>query len=59
MICLPERRKETALAAGQKSLLEKWAAKHEYEDLKEVTWLELALALMRNKTKKRLECNAS
>ena len=28
-----------------------WAAKHEYEELKEVTWLEPALALMREKTK--------
>ena len=51
----PKDVKKNALAAGQKSLLEKWAAKHEYEDLKEVTWLEPALALMRNKTKNRLE----
>ena len=28
----------------------KWAAKHEYEDLKEDIWLELALALLRKKT---------
>ena len=28
-----------------------WAAKHEYEELKEGTWLEPALALMRKKTK--------
>ena len=29
----------------------KCAAKHEYEELKEGAWLELALALMRKKTK--------
>ena len=29
----------------------KWAAKHEYEELKEGVWLEPALALMRKKTK--------
>ena len=28
----------------------KWAAKHEYEDLKEGIWLEPALALLRTKT---------
>ena len=29
----------------------KWAAKHEHEELKEGLWLELALALLRKKTK--------
>ena len=29
----------------------KWAAKHEYQELKEGIWLELALALLRKKTK--------
>ena len=29
----------------------KWAAKHEYEELKEGIWLESALALLRKKTK--------
>ena len=29
----------------------KWAAKHEYEELKESIWLEPALALLRKKTK--------
>ena len=29
----------------------KWAAKHEYEELKEGVWLEPALALLRKKTK--------
>ena len=29
----------------------KWAAKHEYEELKEVIWLEPAAALLRKKTK--------
>ena len=29
----------------------KWAAKHEYDELKEGIWLEPALALLRKKTK--------
>ena len=29
----------------------KWAAKHEHEELKEESWLEPALALLRKKTK--------
>ena len=29
----------------------KWAAKHEYEELKQGIWLEPALALLRKKTK--------
>ena len=29
----------------------KWAAKHEYEEVKEDIWLEPALALLRKKTK--------
>ena len=29
----------------------KWAAKHEYEELKEGTWLELGRALLRKKVK--------
>ena len=35
--------------------LKKWAAKHEYEDLKEGIWLEPALALLRKKTKDGLK----
>ena len=31
----------------------KWAAKHEYEELKEGIWLEPALALVRKKTKEK------
>ena len=31
----------------------KWAAKHEYEELKEGIWLEPALALLRKKTRKK------
>ena len=33
------------------SYWKKWAAKHEYEELKEGIWLEPALALLRKKTK--------
>ena len=33
----------------------KWAAKHEYEELKEGAWLEPGLALVRKKEKGRLD----
>ena len=36
-----------------------WAAKHEYEELKEGKWLEQALALLRKKIKRRLVRKAS
>ena len=40
------------LQQARKVYWKKWAAKHEYEELKEGIWLEPALALMRKKTKK-------
>ena len=49
---------EKLLRAGQEVLQrartvhwKKWAAKHEYDELKEFIWLEPALALLRKKTK--------
>ena len=55
-ISVPKRCKEHAVAAGQSRLLEKvGSAKHEYEELKEGIWLERALALLRKKTKERLD----
>ena len=44
---LRKRREEDAGATGKVSLLEEV---HEYEELKEGIWLELALALLRKKT---------
>ena len=39
------------LLQARKVYWKKWAAKHEYEELKEGIWLEPALASMRKKTK--------
>ena len=40
------------LKQARSTYWKKWAAKHEYEELKEGFWLEPALALLRKKTKK-------
>ena len=50
--CLPKRREENARATGWSVYCKKWAAKHEYEELKEGIWLELALDLLRKKKTK-------
>ena len=39
------------LQKARRVFWKKWAAKHEYEELKEGIWLEPALALLREKTK--------
>ena len=39
------------LQRGWTVFWKEWAAKHEYEELKEGIWLELDLALLREKTK--------
>ena len=44
---MSERCQKDAGADGPFSLLEKWAAKHEYEELKEGAWLEPGLPLLR------------
>ena len=43
--------KKMLLQQARKVHWKKWAAKHEYEELKEGTWLEPALALLSKKTK--------
>ena len=47
----PKVVKKMLLQQARKVCWKKWAAKHEYEELKEGIWLELALALLRKKTK--------
>ena len=53
-VCLKDVRK--MLVQGARSVFWKnWAAKHEYEELKEGAWLEPGLALLRMKVKERLD----
>ena len=47
----PKDVKKMLLQQARAVYWEKWAAKHEYEELKEGSWLEPALALLRKKTK--------
>ena len=47
----PKDVKKMRLQKASTVYWKKWAAKHEYEELKEGIWLELALALLRKKTK--------
>ena len=49
---LPKRCAEDVVGTG-KINLHRWAAKHEYEEVKEGIWLEPALALLRKKTKEK------
>ena len=43
----PKDVKKMLLQQARTVCSKKWAAKHEYEELKEGTWLEPALVLMR------------
>ena len=47
----PKDVKKMLLKQARSAYCKKWAAKHEYEELKEGIWLEPALALLSNKTK--------
>ena len=47
----PKDVKKMLLQQTRTVFWKKWAAKREYEELKEGIWLELALALLRKKTK--------
>ena len=47
----PKDVKKMLLQQARTVYWKKWAAKHEYEELKEGIWLEPALALLRKKTK--------
>ena len=50
--CVPKRRQKKMLVQRARSVYwKKWAAKHEYEELKEGEWLEPALALLRKKVR--------
>ena len=48
---LPKRREEHLMTQARWTYWRKWAAKHEYEELKEGIWLEPALTLLRRTTK--------
>ena len=50
----PKDVKNMLMKQAQSICWRKWAAKHEYEELKQGTWLEPALALLRRKTKDEL-----
>ena len=53
---MSEETSETMLAQRAGSVYwKKWAAKHEYEELKEGAWLEPGLALLRKKVKDNLD----
>ena len=47
----PKDVKNMLMKQAQSIYWRKWAAKHEYEELKQGIWLEPALALLRRKTK--------
>ena len=47
----PKDVKKMLLQRARTVYWKKWAAKHEYEKLKEGAWLEPAMALLRKKTK--------
>ena len=47
----PKDEKKMLLKQARSTYWKKWAAMHEYEELKEGIWLEPALALLRRKTK--------
>ena len=49
----PKGAKNMLVQQARSAYWKKWAAKHEYEELKEHTWLEPALALMRKKMKEK------
>ena len=46
----PKDMKKMLVHQARSVYWKKWVAKHGYEELKEGTWLELALALLRKKT---------
>ena len=46
-----QKKKKMLLQQTKKVFRKKWAAKREYEELKEGIWLEPALALLRKKMK--------
>ena len=47
----PKDVKKMLLKQAKSTYWKKWAAKHEYGELKESPWLESALALLRRRTK--------
>ena len=47
----PKDAKKMPVQQARPTYWQKWAAKHEYEELKEVIWLERSLGLLRQKTK--------
>ena len=47
----PKDVKKMLLKQARSAHWKKWAAKHEYEELKEGTWVEPALALLWGRTK--------
>ena len=51
----PEDVKKMLLQQARTVCWKKWAAKHEYEDLKEGIWLEPALALVRKKDERKVD----
>ena len=53
----PKDVKKMLLVQARSTHWRKWGAKHENEELKEGIWLELALTLLRKKTKKGLTDN--
>ena len=54
-VCPKDVKKMLSKQAARPVYWKKWAAKHEYEELKDGLWLEPALALLQKKTKKRVD----
>ena len=54
-MCARKDVKKLLLQQARTVYWKKWAAKHEYEELKGSIWLEPALALLRKKTKEGTE----
>ena len=51
----PKDVKKTLWGQARSTYWRKWAAKHEYEEVKEGIWLEPALPLLRKKTKEGVD----
>ena len=49
----PEDVKKMLVQSARSVYWKKWAAKHEYEELKEGAWLEPGLALLRKKVREK------
>ena len=48
---MPKRRQEMLVQRARPVYWKKWAAKHEYEEVKEGVWLEPAPALLQKKVR--------